>query len=287
MSESERDARIRRWLAAREAGEVPVSMRDAVAGVPYHQPQSWPRGITPAVGIAIAAAALVVVTLIGYQFLGGPSVGGPGPLPPVATPTSLPTATPSPTPAVRSFDGYGQMIPGIRYTYGQAELAEWRLIHGDPPPSPSVREFSFVVPTAGWVADQWQRIEKTAGPHAVELFIADYEWTFAGNATCALRSLDPPAADASSAEVAAAISLGTGIKDVAVSETTVGGLPAKVVRITLPEAFGCNYQDGTTQVIWIVDLGDRPRLFSAGYDPGTAPAILEEVQQIIDSVRFE
>jgi hypothetical protein len=160
-------------------------------------------------------------------------------------------------------------------------------MHGDPPPSPPVRGFSFVVPTAGWIADQWVRIEKIAGPHPVELFIADFEWTEARDAVCVLRPLDPPAADASSAELAAVISLGTGIKDVAVSETTVGGLPAKVVRITLPEAFGCDYQDGTVQAIWIVDQGDRPRVFSAGYYPGTAPAILEEVQQIIDSIRFE
>jgi hypothetical protein len=251
-----------------------------VAEVAYDQPRSWRSGIAAAV--AIAAAAVVVVTLLGYQLLVASNVGG-APL----LPTATPTATPWPNPAGQSFDGNGPMIPGIRYTYGQAELAEWRLMHGDPPPSPPVRGFSFVVPTAGWFADQWQRISKTAGAHAVELFIADYEWTGAGNATCALRSLDPPAADASSAEVAAAISLGTGIGDVAVSETTVGGLPAKVVRITLPEAFGCDYQDGTVQAIWIVDQGDRPRLFSAGYDPGTAPAILEEVQQIIDSIRFE
>lgn len=279
MTESE-NARIRRWLAARDPGEVPASLRDAVAGVAYDQAGSRRSGITAAV--AIAAAAVIVVTLLGYQLLVASNVGGPGQLLPAATPT----ATPAPTPAGQPFVGNGTMIPGIRYTYGQAELAEWRLRHRDAPPSPPIRGFSFVVP-GGWVADQWQRIEKTAGLHAVELFIADYEWTFAGNATCALRAVDPSAAEASSAELAAAISLGTGIEDVAVSETTVGGLPAKVVRITLPEAFGCNYQDGTVQVIWIVDLGDRPRLFSAGYDPGTPPAILEEVQQIIDSIRFD
>lgn len=110
MTESDMNARIRRWLAARDPGEVPGSMRDAVAEVAYDQPRSWRSGI--AVAVAIAAAAVVVVTLVGYQLLVAPNVSGPGPLLPTAT------ATPVPTPTV---------VPLPRGTGGQVDAGSYRL----------------------------------------------------------------------------------------------------------------------------------------------------------------
>lgn len=109
MTESDMDARIRRWLAARDPDETPASLRDAVAQVAHDQPRSPRSGIAAAVAIAAAAAVVVV---LGYQLLVAPNVGGPSLLVPAATPTPVPTPT---------------VVPLPRGTGGQVDAGTYRL----------------------------------------------------------------------------------------------------------------------------------------------------------------
>ena len=79
------------------------------------------------VSIALAAAAVVVVALIGYQFLVAPKVGDPGPVE-TPTPTSEPTATPAPSPTsaavvfppageLATTDRHSMTLEGVQFTF--------------------------------------------------------------------------------------------------------------------------------------------------------------------------
>lgn len=97
MTENDMNVLIRSWLSARDPGEAPESLRDAVARVPNAEPRSWRLGLNRFVPAALGAAAVVVVALIGLQLLVGGGVAGPGPVPvssPTIAPTSAPTAHP-------------------------------------------------------------------------------------------------------------------------------------------------------------------------------------------------
>jgi hypothetical protein len=71
MTESEMDARIRRWLAAREPDEVPLTMRDAVAEVPYGEPRSGKRRARYRWPLRILAVAALIGAIGGAALLGG------------------------------------------------------------------------------------------------------------------------------------------------------------------------------------------------------------------------
>jgi hypothetical protein len=92
------------------------------------------------------------------------------------------------------------------------------------------------------------------------------------------------------------------------SDVTVGGRPAKHVVLTVPEDVECRAGDGgfylwygdldngesryasalgETLRVWIIDV-DGTRLFiEAESYKGAGPEIDQEIQEIVDSIRFE
>ena len=79
------------------------------------------------VRIALAATAVVVVALIGYQFLVGPNVAGPGSVP-SPTPTTEPTAAASTVPLNTSA---WMTFVSSRYGFSIAHPADWTEEPGD------------------------------------------------------------------------------------------------------------------------------------------------------------
>ncbi len=168
--------------------------------------------------------------------------------------------------------------------------------------------FSFDVPTGGWEQFGTISINKsTVGPQGAEAMIF---WTGfpdggdAGAAPCGalLRGDVYPTA----ASVAAAVSIASGTELVAgPSDVTVGGLPAKHVVVTVREDLGCDpgyfytWQDvwwgalwpetraGDTIQVWIVDVGGTLLFIEAETNPDASPTLVNEVEQIIGSIRFD
>jgi hypothetical protein len=291
MTESEMHARIRRWLAARDPGEVPASMRDAVAEVAYDQPRSWRSGIAAAV--AIAAAAVVVVTLLGYQILVAPNVGGPGPLIPTATPTPVPTPT---------------VVPLPRGTGGQVDAGTYRLGPGTGVDSAGN---AILPPMTLTIGEGWRLWHDSHSPPGLdkdgegglgiyaltEFDTGDYGLTEEESACGAYYSPDPALfVDATLENVVAYVwsdSTGT------IADTVVDGRPAKTLieesefsdRIHCPgDPLGPPWDPATTGRITntttVVEV-DGSVVFIGTERWASADSIQAEFDEIIASIRFE
>ena len=123
----------------------PDVMPDRVADVVAHRislrPQRRSRRLLrrspmrPAITYGLAAAAVLIVAIVGYNLLPrGPSVGGPGT---TVAPTSTQTSTvPSPSPAIGFVDASRFGVPltltlSGGWTYALVEPNNLELVHGD------------------------------------------------------------------------------------------------------------------------------------------------------------
>jgi hypothetical protein len=296
---TDRDAEriVRSWLREdrhEDADRVLNTVLGELDATPQRR-SSWAARRFPAMNsamrIGLAAAAVVVVVFLGYQFLSGPNVGGPSP---VETPTPSPvsTATPEATPAAYVYPDAGQLA------IGKHQLT----VEGVP--------LSFSVATSGWSIDEYGYISKdteVAADQAEFLF-----WSLANiySDPCAHTPLSPPVGP-STADLADAVwtAFGTGATEP--TDVTVGGRAAKHVVLTVPEDIGCDRTSfylwynacggvlpeagcyryatelGDTIRAWIVDV-DGARLFiEADARKAAGPEVEQEIQQIIDSIVFE
>ncbi|MGH2392320.1 MAG: hypothetical protein ACRDGH_02330 [Candidatus Limnocylindria bacterium] len=142
MSRSERETTriVRSWL---EEGvtQLPDRVLDQVLDQLPTTPQRRATGLarrtflmSNTARIALAAAAVVVVALIGYQFLAGPNTGGPGSVPsptPTAT-TALPSSEPTAQPSAEAIDtATWTTYVSDRYGFSIAHPADWSVRPGD------------------------------------------------------------------------------------------------------------------------------------------------------------
>lgn len=248
-----------------------------------------------AVRIAVAAAAVLVVALIGLQLFGGANVGGPGPSPSQSeSPTLAPTASPVPTAAA---------IPPA----GELAIGRHSMILAGIP-------LSIELTTAGWSSNGDFGIDKgnfqSGTPDAASFIL----WPASAPDNvyadpCTSTTLSPPAGP-SAAELAAAVSTVPGIDLVSgPSEVTVGGYPAQHVVLHVPEGIGCApsgfylwYDDDDdpsgeigryatavdwTVYVWIIDVDGTLVWIDGETYVTSSPEAAQEVQQIVDSIQFE
>lgn len=219
-------------------------------------------------GYGLAAAAVVIAAFIAYQVLGGRNVGGPLP---VATPSSSLMPSPSPQAWVGPIQvGRNEaMIGGVR--------------------------FSFSVPE-GWSRTQFEGMIRAASP--------PYKWVGFLNTFDSVAS-DPctgatTAAGPSVTGLAEALTTIPGTEAEAPTDATVGGLPAKLVTLTIDDDIGCApssfwiygpnsaYPNGvdSTIKIWVFELdGTRYSIHSDQVDSDADGA--REIADIVDSIQFE
>jgi Protein kinase domain len=284
-----------------EAGEeLPASAAaESPVGAPASPAQRLgKRGRKPiaAIGLVLLLAALVagVIWLTGRDTAdlssATPAPSAAETLTEVAVPEGQGTAEP---PAEPASDGspapVGLVAPGSRHAL---------TVDGVP--------FSFRVPTPGWERFGSISINKsTVGPQGAEAIIF---WTSFPDGEYAdpCANLLSPRVGRSAADLAAAVSTVPGTKLVrGPSDVTVGGRAAKHVVLTVRENVGCDpgffytWEDlevgalwpetrpGDTIRVWIVDV-DGTRLFIEAETTGQAGSDLEqEVQQIVESIRFD
>jgi hypothetical protein len=170
---------------------------------------------------------------------------------------------------------------------------------------------SLEFPTAGWISNGEWGIDKgnfNSGAPDTASFIfwpASAPDNVFGD-PCANTLLSPPAGP-SAAELAAAVSRLPGIELVSgPSEVSVGGYPAQHVVLTVPEGVGCAAEQfylwedtdnagsaryvtqlGSTIYVWIIDVNGTLVWIDGETFVGSGPRAAQEVQQIVDSIRFE
>ena len=244
--------------------------------------------------LAIVAAAVLVVAVIGMTMLpaGGRVGGGPAATPTLQTPTpTTPTPQPSPPSPAADFPLNGDLAIG---------------------PHSMVREgvpFSMSVVAPGWVSQQG--FEFVNGPvgapdGASFIFWGETPDNVYGD-PCAHTPL-APAAGPGIANLASAVSRIPGTQLVSgPSDVTVGGRLAKRIVIAIPEDIDCSaasfklwYDDGmgpasgrwptvlpSTMSIWIIDVDGMLVWIDVETYKNTSPALEGEMQQMIDSIEFE
>jgi hypothetical protein len=166
--------------------------------------------------------------------------------------------------------------------------------------------FSFDIPAQGWEPQLGFYISKSnKGPQGAEGTI---RWTTVpdGQDTDACPKVLDPSVDRSAGDVAAAVVTAPGVDAVtAPREVTVGGRTGMHVVITVRQDLGCDpgyfyaykpvdggalwtdTQPGDTIMVWVVDVGGTLLFMEGELHADAGPKMVLEMQQIIDSIRFE
>jgi hypothetical protein len=277
---------VRSWLREDAHESADRLLKEVVAALdqtPQHRSR-WPALRLGSMNVDMklglyAAAVLAVIALVINLLPGGgaPGVGGPGESSPSAPATVTPSASAN-----------ADIWPSGPYEVGRHEASVGGL------------RFSFEVPAEGWSGDPtWTGMLVTGRYPAVESGWVGFTWSFDNVATdpCVggARSVGPSVDD-----LATAITTIPGIEAKEPTDTTVGGLPAKVVEFAINDDIDCAptrfmlygpksaYPNSTDSTIkdWIFEVdGDRTGIHADVV--GDDPALWAEIQQIIDSIQFE
>lgn len=293
---------VRSWLKEGRTA-LPDHILDAVlAELPAtHQRRSpWPSrridDMNAYAKLAMAAAAVVVVAIVGYNLLPGSSGVGGGPVVSPSPSTSVspsPKTTPGPSPR--------DLTPRdlTFFPDGVIEPGRHSIIR-------SGKSFSLDMPR-GWTSHLGFRIFAQSG-QAAFIFWTEGTPTNVYADPCAHEPLDPPAGD-TPAELAAAISSIPGTDLVGgPSDVTIGGHPAQLVTIQVREDVDCAPQEfflwyreaegpeagarwpdqlGDTINTWIIDVDGTIVWIDGSWSVNTTPALHEEMLQIVNSIQFK
>lgn len=236
------------------------------------------------VKIAIALAAVVVVAVVGYQLLPGTGGVGGGPSP---TPSPAPTLSPSPA-AELPFPPEGALAVGRH----SMTLNGVRL--------------SINVATPGWTSNgSWGLDKGNIGPGGAGFILwpdAVPDRVFSDPCS----QVEGPPAGPSAADLAAAVATLPGSVLVSgPSDVTIGGKPAKLVVITIPEDAPCPSGEsgfhlwghatnaryatelGETFRVWIIDVDGTLVWIDGETYKGGGPEVGAELEQIVNSIQFE
>jgi hypothetical protein len=292
---------VRSWLredeheSAQRVVEIVLARLDATP----QRRSWWPAWRSPSVNAQtkalLAVAAAVVIAVVGYQFL--PNVGGPGgrssptPVPsptPIATPVVTPVVTPAPTRAL-------VVPPAGPLAIGRHDL-NLEGIH-----------MTFEIATPGWISNGDfgfdSGTEQTPTGRGFIVWQDDADGIFSD--PC--NQVKAPKAGPTAGDMAAAIASHPGAEVVAApTAMTIDGRPAQKVVVRFPDPLPCPpdqyylwYDDtiadlaryvtapGSTIRVWIIEVdGKRVQLDGETY-AGADGAIGEELDAIVESIRFD
>ena len=291
---------VRSWLRTDEhesADHVLESVLSLLDATPQRRAW-WPArriaDMNTIAKLAIAAAAVVVVAVIGINLLPASGRVGGGP---AVSPSPSVTPVPNPSPrAATAFPNSGELAIG-RHSMIREGV-----------------QFSIDVAAPGWRSQQGlEFIKGTEGAPDGAGFLF---WSVTPDNVyadpCAHKPLTP-AAGPGIASLAGAVSRIPGTKLISgPTAVAVGGLPATRTVITIPEDVGCTAGDRglklwydigmgpsagrfptvlpSTMRVWIIDVdGTVVWIDGETYETyeDTSPTLEREMQQMIDSIVFE
>ena len=280
---------VRSWIREEEhdsADRVLEIVLSRLETTPQRRPFWPPRRFATVNGyakLAIAAAAVLVVAIIGYQFL--PRTGGVGGQP---TPAPSPTTIPSPSASILPLLIDGALLPG---TYRKVRFTNQPL--------------TLNVPAPGWAhvdnfitkGDAWDGNGVTLATWQVSHIYSD-----SCNWEGTLVAVD------SAPSVVAALVAQQGHTTSGPSDTTLGGQPATRIELSLEasfdvaacdrsivrlwpdagprEQYGLPIYPGQTSVVYVVDHGVFTTLVVSIQNDDSAPADVTEMDAILASIQF-
>ena len=287
MTENDFDRTVRLWLqygpnqlADRvldsALDEIHVTRQRRVWG-----PARRSSSMNTTMKLAIAAAAVVVVAIAGFDLLPG---GGPGG--PIATPIPTPTPTLTPIPSPASFDShaFGALEPG---TYVLERVQPFRITFTVP-----VGWEQLTAPATIWVAPASE----------ARLGFMTVDNVFIDPCDAALGLLDPPVGPTVD-DLATALGSVARLEASAPTDITLAGFAGKRIDLTvIGTANPCPGADtallrGTVDIpapgrgddyrLWIVDVDGRRLVMAQVARTAATAADRAELQAIVDSIEIE
>jgi hypothetical protein len=259
---------------------LPESVRDAVrAQLPSIQqrPAWWPGWRFPEMNntakLALGAAAVVVVALVGIRFLlpGEVGVGDPGPTP-----------TPTPTPA--PIAGEEALEPGT-----------YMLAHG--------LNATITVP-AGWTNLDDRGVAKDTAEEFMAVvfwpFPTDFNEVYTDPCEWSTNIVEPPVGPTVD-DLANALAAQSMRGDPTPTDVTIDGYEGKLVEMTVPSDINFAACDdgefrswlgrfhqgpGQTDRVYILDVNGERQVLIAHYMPDATAEELAEQQEVLDSIDF-
>ncbi len=273
---------------------LPEIVRDAIrADLPSTQqrPAWWPARRFPemnnTVKLGLAAAAVVVAALLGFNYFLAPNVGGPGIDDP--SPTVTPTA-----PAL----SLGSSGPGT-----------YRLnTDGMPEGTYHLPEGSTITIPAGWAGREGFRVSKhenVADPSAFTsvgfwIWDEDFDTVYLDPCQWADGAIEPPVGPTVD-DLANALASQPLRGDPVPADVTLDGYGGKLIEMTVPtdidfadcdsgefRSWAGRYHQGPGQVdhVYILDVEGQRVVIWSNYMPETSEAERAEGQAIVDSIQL-
>jgi hypothetical protein len=315
-SEQEATRVVRLWL---EGGvtALPDRVLDDVLGQLPATPQRPPSrlawresSMNNTVGVALAAAAVVVIAVVAINGVLGDGLMGRPPAPasaePSASPSDEPRATPLPsatsTPEVRNPESdfvlgrHAVTVDGVRFSF-EIQASGWEPGNADHPERPyAYRSLN-------------KSLQEGQAAEAIIYWVAFPDGAYADRC----QGLQGLPADASAADVVDAVSNAPGTALVTgPSDVTIGGYPASHVVVSVVDELGCDpgyfyawvladlrgaswtqTLAGDTIRVWVVEVGDIT-IFIAGESmtaihsfPEQQATLDREIDDIVNSIQFE
>lgn len=254
----------------------------------------WPArridAITALGKLSIAVAAVILIAVVGYDLLpirGSIGVGGPTASPspsPAPSPTRRPTPSPSPVTFV--------LPPPGAMAVGRHDL----MVEGV--------SFSIEVPSDGWTSNGSFGIDHGAFPATWDAGFIIWADAPDGIYTDPCTQTEGSPIAPSAADLADAAAHVPGTEATGPSDVIVGGFPAKLVVVKIPDVASCRAEDfylwwdrkltgryatvlGSTIRVWLIDVNGTIIWIDGETPPDARPEAGRQIQQIIDSIRFE
>ncbi|HET9084238.1 MAG TPA: hypothetical protein VFN41_07505, partial [Candidatus Limnocylindrales bacterium] len=276
---------VRSWLRTDEHESADRVLDDVLAlldATPQHRAQ-WPvrrfADMNSYAKLAIAAAAVVAVALVGISFLprGSSVVGG-----------AAPTASPSPSPSPSALPSSSQSPRTAVWPIGALRDQRYEAL------TPADVLISFRPPSTLWRGSP-DALETGQFPNA------SYAWMVFTNdigdvATDPCRGKSKAVDGSSIDDLAAALATIPGLTAKEPMDATIAGHPAKLVELTVDSDPPCpmnqfwlygqtslypNTVDSTIR-LWITEVAGK-RFVIHTDQAGDNPQVEHEIQQIIDS----
>jgi hypothetical protein len=255
--------------------------------------------------IGLAAAAVVVIAVVGYQFLGNSNTGGPG-----ASESAEPSATAAPS----------EPVPTARVGLPDGPVV---VTTSDDPVQVTVN-----IASSGWNSrPQLDAVDKDDdgldAPEYVGALLAAWAWP-AGTGfnvygdPCHWSTTIPATPATTPDEIAAAFAAQALSDSTAPVNVTVGGFAGKTITLHVPMSFdlpnatrdekfaACDEftfafygiegetgvarnAQGAGQIdeLWILDINGAIVILDAGYSPSTPASLVEEIRALAESATFE
>ncbi len=275
---------VRSWLRTDEnesADRVLDAVLDQLDATPQRRATWWPARTFPQVStyakLALAAAAVLTLAFVGLQLVPGSGSGGP-----IATDAPSPSSTPSPTPTATA-DAW---VTGAALQEGRNDL----VVHDV--------HLSIEV-GAGWQKTRFEGMIDHTTP-------SNGHWPWIGFLNTFDSVADDPCAASTTPVGPTVDDFANGLLTIPGTvatepiDTSIGGVPAKFVELTINDDIGCpntsfwlygpdsawpNSIDTTVRV-WVFEL-DGTRYMIHSDQVGEDPEVSAMIVDVVESIEFE